>query len=90
MSRQFKPSAYSEGSEQEEAKSVSLKLRYIRKATELLEEELAKGELPAWVVRAVGQAAAVIGTTVSYVKFAREKRGEKRGEKTPQRKRKKR
>jgi hypothetical protein len=87
VTRRFKPSAFSEGAnEKEDAKSLAMKLRYIRKAAELLEEEMTKSELPPWVARSVNQAAALMGTAVSYVKFAREKRGEKK----PQRKRKKR
>lgn len=88
MTRRFKPSAFSEGaSEPEDAKGLALKLRYICKAAEILEEELAQEALPSWVVRGVNQAAALMGTAVSYVLHVREKRGKKPSEKPGKKKR---
>jgi hypothetical protein len=71
LPQDFQPSAKSLSP----VKQAAPKLRYICKASEVIEKHLAEeGDLPHWVLDRVNQAAQLMGIAVSYVSFAKEKK----------------
>ena len=71
MAKDFQPSSQSL-SPKEVAKA---RLKYMRKALDVLDESLQKGgDPPAWVLTRLAKAAQLLGMAVSYASFADKKR----------------